>query len=42
MTVSQLLRNVASEVDPEIGIRRVATNKDKDKLQKNWVIFKHA
>jgi hypothetical protein len=23
-----------TSVDPEIGIRRVATNKDKDKLQK--------
>jgi hypothetical protein len=26
-----------TSVDPEIGIRRVATNKDKDKLQKFWL-----
>jgi hypothetical protein len=34
-----------TSVDPEIGIgigiRRVVTNKDKDKLKKIWVIFKH-
>jgi hypothetical protein len=30
-----------TSVDPEIGIRRVAKNKNKDKLKENWVIFKH-
>jgi hypothetical protein len=29
-----------TSTEPEIGIRRVATSKDNDKLQKSWVIFK--
>jgi hypothetical protein len=32
--LSQLNAIHITSVDPEIGIRRVATNKDKDKLQK--------
>jgi hypothetical protein len=31
---NDLLDKRFTSVDPEIGIRRVATNKDKDKLQK--------
>jgi hypothetical protein len=29
-----------TSIEPEIGIKRVATSKDNDKLQKIWVIFK--
>jgi hypothetical protein len=31
---NDLVDKRVTSVDPEIGIRRVATNKDKDKLQK--------